>query len=152
MFIPGNHFAYFTIVLSVSCIDTVVTNHFEMLFRNMANKLFHKFGNGNRFINKLVVLVSVVMKGYKVTVILIDSGGSDDRTTEITTDIFDNLVVITFVWFGINVEAVRVVSVACGFESFEGLTETVFQKVQKNSLKSVTKKGVVEMSFFPKSS
>ena len=46
--------------------------------------------------------MTIVMKGYEITVIFINTRRSDNRTTEIAADIFDNLVAVTFVGLGIK--------------------------------------------------
>ena len=48
------------------------------------------------------------MEGNGFAVIVINSGCSDNRATEITTDIFDYVFLILLIRFGINIETLFV--------------------------------------------
>ena len=56
-------------------IEAAISDHFIMLFRDMLYKALNKVHNRKSFFHILVIFVSVVMKGYKVTVIVVNSGG-----------------------------------------------------------------------------
>ena len=43
------------------CINTVVTNHFEVLVRDMNNQAFYKINDGEAFCNRLVIPMPGVM-------------------------------------------------------------------------------------------
>ena len=79
-----------------SGINTVITNHFKMPVRNMNNKLFNEFNSGNFFDNQLIILMSVVFKSNKITIIIENARSSNNRSTEIATDIFSGLLSIAF--------------------------------------------------------
>ena len=113
----------------MSGIDSVVTHHFEMLFRNMAYEFFDKIVDVKRFCYKFVVFVPVVVKCYVLTVIGFYSGRSNNRSAEISTDIFDNLVGLAIIWFRINVKSILVLLIAKSFDFFERSTNVFFKKI-----------------------
>ena len=71
-----------------------------------------KINNGNRFRNELFIFMAIVVKGNEIAIIIIDSRSGNDRSAEITTDIFDNFVRIAYVWFCIDVESLFMIPVA----------------------------------------
>lgn len=66
--------------LAVSGINAVVANHLKMLFGDMTDKPLDEMHSRNCLVNQLVVFVSVVMEGNKLTVIGVDSRGSNNRS------------------------------------------------------------------------
>ena len=112
----------FGFLFMVFCIDSVITKHFKMLFRDVNNKLFNKLNSRESLNNKNIVLVSVVMEGNVFTVIGIDARSSNNRSAKITTDIFENISVVSEVGFGIDVETMFKVFIEQGFDFFKGLT------------------------------
>lgn len=72
----------------MTCIDTIISNHFEMLFGDMADKSFDEIQNRKLFDNKFVVLVTVVFESDKITIIMNNAGGCDNGSAKITTDVF----------------------------------------------------------------
>lgn len=93
----------------MSGIDTVITNHFKMLFGDMADKSFDEIHNREFFNNKFVVFVTVVFKGDKITVIINNAGGGDNRSAKVSTYVFQNLFRFAFVGFGVNIESCSLV-------------------------------------------
>lgn len=55
-------------------IKTIITDHLEMLFRNMADKHLHEIHNGDSLSDEPVVFMSVVMESDIVTIVGIDTG------------------------------------------------------------------------------
>lgn len=54
-------------------INTIISNHFKMLFRNMLNKLCDKLHNGNCFFDEFVVLMALVMESKEIAIIAINA-------------------------------------------------------------------------------
>ena len=102
----------FFVNLPVAGINTTIADHFVMLFRDVSDKTFHKFDNRDDFFHVFVIFVTVVMEGNKVTVIVVDSGGGNGRAAKVATDVFYDVFRITFVRFGIHIEAMPVLLVA----------------------------------------
>ena len=93
-----------------------------MFFRDVNNKLFNKLDSRESFNNKNIVLVSVVMESNAFTIIGIDARSSNNRSAKITTDIFENISVVSEVGFSINIETMFKVFVEQGFDFFKGPT------------------------------
>ena len=73
--------------MTMTCIKAAITNHFEIFFGNMSNQTFNEINSRNGFNDEFVIFMAVVMKGNRVAIIVINARGSDDRATEIATDI-----------------------------------------------------------------
>ena len=112
----------FFIYFAVSGIETVITDHLEMFFRDVPDKAFDKIHDRNGFLNVLVIFVTIVMERDKIARIRIDSGSGNDRATKIATDIFGNSLRVTTVRFGINIEAVFVFKITSGRNFFKRRT------------------------------
>ena len=54
-------------------INTVITNHFEMLFRDMLGKSSHEVKNGEGLGDQFLVFMAIVMKSNKFTVVRINA-------------------------------------------------------------------------------
>mgnify|MGYP004466579979 CR=1 FL=1 len=90
-----------------------------MFLRNMADQTFDKFHGRNSFKDEFIILVTIVVKSDQAIFIFINTGSSNDRTTEITADIFNNSIRVTFVRLGIYIEAMFMIAVTVGFNLFE---------------------------------
>ena len=84
----------------------------------MLDKMLYKFHNWDSFFNVLVIFMAVVMKSNKITVIVVNPGSGDYRPTKVATDILHDSFWVTFIGFGINVEAVIAVA-ALGNEAVD---------------------------------
>ena len=91
------------------CINTVVTNHFEVLVRDMNNQAFYKINDGEAFCNRLVILMPGVMKRHGVTIVRINSGGSNNRSSEISADILNGDIRRAEIGFGTDIKTIRVI-------------------------------------------
>ena len=72
-------------------INTVVTNHFEMLVGNVNDESFDELDSVNGFRNQQIVFMSVVVESNVLSVIVVYTGGSDDRSAEVSANILDNV-------------------------------------------------------------
>ena len=106
-----------------SGIKTVVTHHFEMFVGNMSDDPADEINGRNGFADKFIIFVAVVMKGDKFAVIMINSRGSNNRSAEITADIFDDIFRVAFVGLGIDIETVFVFTVTFGNDRFKRRTK-----------------------------
>ena len=100
-------------------VKTVISNHFKVFFRNMNNKPFNKLGGGDFFCNQFIILMPVVVKGNKITVIIINTGGSDDGSAEISADVSDDVLRVCKSGFSVDIKAVRAMFVYIRFCFFE---------------------------------
>ena len=85
------------------------------------------------------------MKGDIIPVIGINAGSSNDRTPQITADIFNNGIHITEIGLGIHVKAVFILGVDGRLGGFKGSTDTGFHFVEQGSLKSFTQVSIVKV-------
>ena len=59
-----------------------------MFLWDMLNKEFDKVNGRKRFFNVDIVFMAVIVKSYRFTIVGVDAGKPDDRSSEITTDVF----------------------------------------------------------------
>ncbi len=57
----------------VFCINAIIAEHFEVLFRDVYNKSFNEIKRRNTFYHGLIIFVPGVMKGNRITVIFINA-------------------------------------------------------------------------------
>ena len=82
-----------------------------MLFRDMADEVLYEIHNGKSLLNIGIIFVAVVMEGDKAAIIFVNPGCGDDRASEIASNVFYNRFGITFVWLGIYIEAIFMLTV-----------------------------------------
>lgn len=133
--------------LTVASIEAVISNHFEMFFRDVTDQSFDKVHGRDGFVDKTVVFVPVVMErdGIGILVVGINSGSSNDRATKITTDVFEDSRRAAFAAFGIDVETVLGVSVNRGLYPFKFGREHFLEQIQEDGLERFAEEGVVEV-------
>lgn len=73
--------------LAVAGINAAITNHFVMLFRDMAVQTLYKFHTGVSFLHVFVILMAVVMESNINTIIDVNTGSGDYRLSKIGPDI-----------------------------------------------------------------
>ena len=89
------------------------------------------------------------MKSDRVTVIGINSGSGDNRTPEITADVFGNSFWIAFIGFCINIESMYMFFIAKSFNFFKGRSNPAFHFIKKSSAKGITQEGIIKMMDMP---
>ena len=70
----------FFVSYAVSCIEIIVSNYFEMFFRDVTDKPFNEIKNRDCFSNKFFILMTVVVKGNIFSIIVINTSGSNYRS------------------------------------------------------------------------
>ena len=73
----------------VLCINAIVSDHFKMLVRDMYNQAFDKVGDGNTFRDRFMILMALIMERHEITVIGINPGSGNDRSSKISADVFN---------------------------------------------------------------
>lgn len=86
----------------------IVSDLFEMLFRDMPDQTGNEFHYRDGFHNKFVVLMSVIMKSNIFTIVFINAGSGNDGAAKISADVFGNNLRITFIGLDINIKAIFV--------------------------------------------
>jgi len=89
----------------------------------------------------------VVVKSYVLSVIIVDTGISDDRSAEVSADILDNVFAFRDSGFGIYIESVRAMLVDICFGFFERCADVLLHEVQKSGSERVSEQGIVEMFY-----
>jgi len=135
------------VLIPVSGINAIITDHFKLLFGDMLYKQLNEFHGGNGFADKRIVFMPVVMKGNIAAVIGINSGQCDNRTSEITADILCYLRCIAKIRFCINIEPIFVFFVNGSLDPFKGGAEFSFHFIEQGSLESLTEIVVVKMFY-----
>lgn len=118
-------------------IDAVITDHFEMFIGDMDNKALNKINGGNGFDNKFVIFVPVVMEGNMRAGVRINTGSSNNRSAEVTTNVLGNDRRIAGVGFGENIETVAMILIDRGFDFLEGGTKFVMEAIKKSSTERI---------------
>ncbi len=141
----GKTAAKFRFLLMMFCIKAIVTQHLEMLFRDMYDKSFHKVKNRDAFGDGFIVFVTSVMKGNGVSVVVVNTRGSDNRSSKISADILDGDVRGAEVRFCTDIEAIGMVPVNVIFDLAERRPDSLGHLIQKNFAESVAKESVIKM-------
>lgn len=149
VFFAGYGSVEFFINLPVSGIDAAISDHFVMLFWDMFYKTLYKFHNRDSFFHVFVILMTVVMESNEVTVIVVNTGSGDYRSSEIASDILHDGFWVTFTGFGIDVKAGFVFPVAAGLNLFKGWSDPGFHFVKEGGAESITKVCIVKMADIP---
>lgn len=149
VFFTGDGSVELLVNRQVSGVNAAITNHFVMLFGDMADEAFDKFHDRNGFFDISIIFVPVVMEGNKVTVVFINPGSGDHGTPQITSDVFYHGFRVAFVWFGIDIETVFVFLVTAGFYLFKGRSDFGFHFIQEGSAEGITEEGIVKVVDIP---
>ena len=118
-------------------IKSIVTDHFKMFLGDMDNELFDEIPSGNSFGNEFVIFMSVVMKSDEITIIIVNTGRSNNRSAEIATNIVKDRIVVCQSRFSIYIKAVFLIFVDGGFDFFEGRADFLFQEIKQKHLKRI---------------
>lgn len=128
------------VILPVSGIESVVTDHFEVLFKDMMDEAVDEFHGRNGFCDKFIIFMSVVMECDLFAVVSVNAGSGNDRSSEIASDIFVRLTLVRFC-----IEAIFMIFVNGSFDFFEVWSEMVLEFIEECSSKGVTQKPVVKV-------
>ena len=135
----------FFVNLPVPCINAAITDHFIMLFGDMADEAFYELHNRDGFFHIFVIFMPVVMESDKVAIIFINPGSGNHGSSEITPDIFYHGFGITFVWLCIDIEAFLVFPVTACFYLFKRVADFVFHFIQKGGAERITQESIVKV-------
>lgn len=111
-------------------VDTIISDHFEMFVWDMNNETLDKINSRNSFDDELVVFVSIIMKSDMGTGIRIDTRRSNDRSTEITSNVLGNGGRIAVIRLSVNIEALAMILIDVRFHFFEGSAKFFMKLIQ----------------------
>ena len=127
-------------------IKPIITKHFEVFVRNMNNQSLDKISSLNSFSNQFIIFVPLVMKSYILPIIMIDTRHSNNRSSQIPSDVFNDILRIGKSRLGINIESIRTVFVAIGLNLFERRSNMHFKMIKKHHTKRITQERIIKMS------
>ena len=131
--------------LSVPCVNAAITDHFVILFRDMADQAFDEFHNRKCFFHIFVIFMPVVVESDKVAIIFINPGRGDYGSPEIAPDIFYHGVGIAVVWLSVDIEAFLVFPVTACFHLFKRASKLAFHFIQKGGAERITEESIVKV-------
>lgn len=129
-------------------IKAVIADHFEILIRDMLDEKFDEIHSRNGLFDKSIILMPVIMESDVVSVIRVNSRESNDRTSEITSDIFGNSISVTEIGLSIDIESILVLFVDGGLDFFERGADRILHVIKKSGLKSFAQISEVKMRDF----
>ena len=117
----GNGSADTGVGLAMASIDTVITDHLKVFFRDVSDEPFDEVHGRNGLVNKDIIFVSVVVEGNGISklVIGVNTGRGNHGTAEIAADIVEDSRGIALIAFSVNIEAILGVAVNGNFKAFE---------------------------------
>lgn len=107
---------------TVSGIDPIITDYFEMFFRDMLGEPCHEIKNRNGFGDQFLVFMTIVMKSNKFAIIRVNAGSSNDRSAKITTNVFHYMRRNAFIVHDPNVKTIFMFSVNRSLYFFKRIT------------------------------
>ena len=135
----------FPVNFALPCIKTVITDHFEVLFRDMLYKELDKIHHRKCPFHINIIFVAVIVEGDRFAVIGIDAFQSDHGPAKVAADVFYNRLRVTEIWLGIDIETIFIFAVDVSFCFFEGRAGVAFHFTKEGSLESMAEVSVVEM-------
>ncbi len=94
----------------------IVAKHFKMFFGDVDNEFLNEVQSRNGFSNSIIVFVSGVMKGYIFAVISINTRCGNNRSAEVSADVFNGDIRRTQVRLSSNIKAFGMVFVELIFK------------------------------------
>ena len=96
--------------------------------------------------------MTVVMESNVFSIVVINARSSNDRSSKVTANIFDNRFRVTFVWLCIDIESMFIVFVTQGLSLFKGRTNNHLHLIKKSGSEGIPEKSVIKIfNIFPES-
>ena len=87
---------------TMSGINSIITDHFKMFFRDVLSKPWHEIKNRDGFDDQFLVFMAIVMKSNKITVVRINTRSCNDWSAKITTNVLNHVRGVAFIGHGIK--------------------------------------------------
>ena len=126
-------------------IDTVITQHFKVLFGDVNNESFDEVHSRDAFRNRKVIFVPGIVESHEVSVIVINTGSGNDRTAQISADVFDGNIGSAEIGFCSHIETFRMKSIHVVFNFAKGRSQSKGKLIQKDFAECIAEKSIVEM-------
>ena len=118
-----------------------------MFFRDVSDETFYEIHNRQSFFHILYIFVTVIVESNGICVIPINPGSGDYWPAKIAADVFGYYFRIAEIRFGINIEAMFMLSVTFRFHFFERRSNPVFQFIEKSRAESIAQIVVVKVLY-----
>lgn len=145
VFFTGNGPVELFVRFSVAGIQTVVPDHLEMFFRDMLDDTANEIENRNGFFHIYIILMAIVVEGDEFTIIFVNARSSDNRASQIPAYVFDDIIGITLLGFGIDIETILMVSIRGSLIFSESITDVLMHQGKQSRLPCIAKIFVIEM-------
>lgn len=126
-------------------VDAIVTEHFEMFFRDVNNEPLNKVKGRNGLGNGFIIFVTSVMKGYIFAIVIINTGSGNNGSSKIPADIFNRDIRSAKIRLCTDIESVSMSGVHFVFNFAERRTNARCKLFEQNLAKSLAEKVVVKV-------
>jgi len=116
-----------------------------MLFWDMYNKPPDKIKRGDTFSPKFIIFMGCIVKGYRFSIIGINTGGCYDRSSQITADIFDGSIRRTGIRFGSDIKAILMFFIDFIFDFLKGRANKFRHAFKKDFAEGIAEECVIKM-------
>lgn len=135
--------------ITISGIESTISDHFEILFRDMLDQAFYKLHDVNGLFYVRVIFMTIVMESNLIPIIFVNAGGGNDWSAQVSSNIFCNDFGIAFIGFGIDVETLFMIPIAGSFGFLKRRTENGFHFIKESGAESISEICVVKMLNVP---
>ena len=118
-----------------------------MFFRDVTDETFYEIHNRQSFFHILFIFVTVIVESNGISVIPVNPGSGNYWPAKIAADVFSHYFRIAEIRFGIDIEALLMLSVTFRFHFFERRSNPVFQFIEKSRAKSIAQIVVVKVFY-----
>ena len=115
MLFAGKYPVKFFVLLFMPGVKPIIADHFKLSFGDVLDQPGNKFHSGNRFGDKCVVFMPVIVKRNGIAIIRVDAGGGNDRTPKISAYIFKDYARLAVFGFGIDVKSLYMIFINGSF-------------------------------------
>ena len=116
-----------------------------MFFGDVYNQFLDEVQSRDGFSNCFVVFVSGVMKGYIFAVIIINTGCGNNRSAEVSADVFNGNIRRAEIWLCTNIKTIGVFRIHFIFNFTKSGTNTKRELFKQYFTKGITKKVIIKM-------
>lgn len=100
----------------LSGINTIVSKHFELFFRDMTDKPGNEFHCRNTLGNSFIIFVSGIVESYIFSIVVVDTGRSNHRPPKVSADVFNGNRRSTAVRLGTDIKAIGIILINIIFD------------------------------------
>ena len=129
----------------MSGIDAIVTKHFKLFFRDVADESGDEVHCRNTFGNFFVIFVSGVVEGNIFPIVAVNTGRSNHRPPKVSADIFDGNGRGAEIRLCADIKTIGMIFIDIIFNSGKGRTKFQSEFFEKDFSESIAEKGIVEM-------